>query len=57
MAGPNPPPPSSLMAVEILEPWKKKVPKKTLFSLMARPFPPPLLMARPLVEDFFLRFP
>ena len=43
------------MAVEILESWKKKVPKKVLFSLMARPFtpPPPLLMARPLREELF----
>ena len=36
------------MAVEILECWKKKV------SLMAWPFTPtPLLMARPLREEFF----
>ena len=35
MAGPlkpNPPPPSSLMAVEILEHGEKKVPKKVHFS-------------------------
>ena len=52
MAGPlrpNPLPTSSLMAVEILECWEKKVTKKVIFSLMARPFiPPPLLTARPL---------
>ena len=31
---------------------KKKVSKKVLFPLMARPLPPtPLLMARPLVEE------
>ena len=36
---------------------KKKVSKKVLFSLMARPLPPPLLMDRPLVEEFFLRLP
>ena len=35
------PPPSSLMAVAILERWKKKVKKKVIFSLMAQPFNPP----------------
>ena len=42
MAGPfrpNPPTPLELMAVEILERWKKGS-KKVLFSLMARPFTP-----------------
>ena len=56
MAGPlrpNPPPPSSLMAVGTIERWKKKVKKKVIFSLMARPFTP-LLMARPLREELFL---
>ena len=40
MAGPlrpNPPPPSSLMAVEKLERWGKKGSKKIYFFLMARP--------------------
>ena len=32
---------------------KKKVLKKLLFSLMARPLPPPLLVARPLVDELF----
>ena len=39
------------MAVEILEPWKKRS-----FFLMAWPFtplPPPLLMARQLREELF----
>ena len=42
-----------------MEKKKKKIFKKIFFSLMARPFPPPppLLMARPLVEDYFLRLP
>ena len=36
---PKPPfPPSSLMAVGIVERWKKKVPKKVIFSLT--PLPP-----------------
>ena len=60
MAGPlrpNPPPPSSLMGVEILEGWKKGS-KKSFFSIMARPFTPsPLLMALPLREELFLRLP
>ena len=60
MAGPlrpNPPPPSSLMAVEILERWKKRL-KKVIFFLMARPITsPPFLMARPLREELFLRLP
>ena len=52
---PNPPPSSSLMAVEILERWKRGS-KKSSFSLMARPLsPPPLLMDRPLREELFLR--
>ena len=33
---PPPPPPSSLMAVGTLERWKKEVPKKVIFSLIAR---------------------
>ena len=47
------------MVVEILKRWKKKVPKKVLFSLMARPFtlPPPLLMAWPLREGLFFAAP
>ena len=61
---PNPPPPSSVMAAETLERWKKKVPKKVIFSLMARPFTPPPLngpaiqrrtfFAASLMENFFL---
>ena len=35
---------------------KKKV-KKVPFFLMAGPLPPPLLMARPLKNNFFLRLP
>ena len=36
----------------------KKTVEKKCFSLMARPFtPPPLLMARPLREELFLRLP
>ena len=52
MAGPlrpNPPPPSSLIAVEILKRWKKrfqKVPKVPKGSLMARPFREELKEAR-----------
>ena len=40
------------MAVEILERWKKGF-KKSSFSLMAWPFPPPLLMARPLKDELY----
>ena len=59
MAGPlrpNPPPPSNLKW--LLKFWKK-VPKKVILSLMVRPLtlPPPLLMARPLREELFLRLP
>ena len=51
-------PPASLLAVGKLEHWKKKVPKKVIFVLMVRPFtPPPLLMARTLREELFLRLP
>ena len=33
---------------------EKKVPKKVIYSLMARPLPlPPFLMARPLREELF----
>ena len=53
MAGPlrpNPPPPSSLRAVEIYERWKK-----TFFFLNSPAlYPPPLLMDRPLRVEFFL---
>ena len=42
----------TLMAVGTLECWKKRL-KKSYFSSMARPFPPPLLMARPLREELF----
>ena len=45
------------MPLELNGRWnvEKKVPKKVICTLMARPFtPPPLLMARPLrVELFF----
>ena len=34
---------------------KKKVSEKVLFSLMARPLPPPLLVVRPLVDAIFLQ--
>ena len=34
-----------------------KILKKVIFSLMAGPLPPPVLMARPLREEFFLRLP
>ena len=59
MAGslrPNPPTPSSLMAVKILERWKKGS-KKNLNG--PANYPPPLLMARPLREELsiFLRLP
>ena len=37
-----PPPPSTLIAIEILERWKKKVLKKVFFSLWPSPLPPPL---------------
>ena len=48
MAGPLRPNPK-------LERWKKKVPIKVIFSLIALPFtPPPLLMAQPLREEFFV---
>ena len=57
MAGPlRPTPPPSLIAFGTLERWKKEVPKKVIFSLMAGPSPP-LLMARPLKEDFFMLLP
>ena len=39
--------------VAIIIPYPCLCTKKVLFSLMARPLPPPLLMARPLVEEFF----
>ena len=61
MAGPlrsNPPPPSSLMAVETLERWKKRFKKKFVFLNGPALYPTPLLMARPLREElFFCGFP
>ena len=54
MAGPlrpNPPPPLELKWP--MERWKKIGSNKGIFSLMA----PPLLMARPLREELFLRLP
>ena len=46
------------MAVEILERWKKKVPKKiNFFRNDPALYPPtPLLMARPLREELFVFF-
>ena len=47
---PNPPPPSSLMAVGKMERWEKRL-KKSYFSLMARPLTlPAITLARPLRE-------
>ena len=34
-----------------------KIPKKVIFSLMAQPLPPSLIMAWPLVEELFCGFP
>ena len=42
------------MAVGTLQQNKDKSSKKVIFSLMTRPLPPPLLMARPLKEELFL---
>ena len=61
MAGPlrpKPLPPSSLMAVKIMERWEKKFQKKFFFPSWPCPLPPPpLLMAWPLREDIFCGFP
>ena len=60
MAGPlrpNPPPPSSLMAVEILERWKKRLKKSFFFLNGPALYPTPLLMARPLRRGLFFGFP
>jgi len=60
MAGtlrPYPPHSSSLMAVEILEYWKKNVKQKYFFLNGPALYPPPLLIARPLKEELFLRLP
>ena len=55
----NPPPPLELNGRWNVGTQEKKVPKKVIFSLLARPFtPPPSLMARPLREElFFCGFP
>ena len=50
---PLPPPLSSLMAVEILERWKKRFEKKVTFSLMARPLREDLFFAASLREAKF----
>ena len=60
MAGqirPNPPPPRAKWPLKFWNVEKKRL-KKVTFSLMAGPLPPPpLLMARSLREELFLRLP
>ena len=53
---PYPPPPSSLMAVEIKQTNKQKRPK-VIFFLMASALPPPPLNGTAIKKIFFLRLP